>query len=326
MIIEEWDSKFQLKPSDKTIHVIEKPTGLVDGFNEGKGIDEFINLSKSCFYIDFDYDYKNIEAFHQPELSFRDKIDNIHRPDYVINSIAFYHSSKRNNEYKTGKIGHLYRPMMVDANGYSTWCDWTIERLGIIRLWLDKTFLKIGTSPFRIMPVGDTFGYTSTPSSDCTGGDGTYLAAGETYTCSAGTGVSITICAQASAGTTKAKMAVYKDDDTLLTNGASAEITNITAKTTYTANFSSAPTLASGTNYRLVMVTDATTTYFWFDTAGSAYKYYWGSYATFPATPIAAWSGTGGARRFGIYCTYTSSASPKVIRPVHQKMMMAGLL
>jgi hypothetical protein len=76
------------------------------------------------------------------------------RPMSVVGSYAVY-CDKVNNEYKIGKLFHLYRPLLIDAKGKEVWLD----------------YKKIGNTLFVILPdlngleypiiIDPTLGYTS---------------------------------------------------------------------------------------------------------------------------------------------------------------------
>lgn len=163
------------------------PTGVKEGFNQRGGIDWIIRLLKkpSINYLNFDFDSFRLVAYHQGELTPNGGTDKsgkawVARPDYVVNSIAFYHASKGlcvtqsdvDRFITTGKAFHLYRMSVVDAKGVKTWANWTVESASQVRLSIDSAFLNTATYPVVIQPFGDTFGYTSTGGSkDLDGAD-----------------------------------------------------------------------------------------------------------------------------------------------------------
>ena len=57
------------------------------------------------------------------------------RPENVINSHAIYYN-KRNNKYKNGKWGHIYRISLQDANGNWTWAESSV-------IPVDRTHAKL---------------------------------------------------------------------------------------------------------------------------------------------------------------------------------------
>ena len=82
-----------------------------------------------------------------------------YRPENVVNSYAVYHSSRRDNEYKTGKAFHIYRPEAIDSKGNRVWCDLDIDvKLGILSITVPSMFLNSVNYPIIIDP---SFGKTA---------------------------------------------------------------------------------------------------------------------------------------------------------------------
>jgi hypothetical protein len=86
------------------------------------------------------------------------------RPENVVNSLAVYHAASPLNiaggkEYRTGKIGHIYRPKAIEAGGRETWCDMAYdERTRVLSITVPKEFLDSALYPVIVDP---TFGYTT---------------------------------------------------------------------------------------------------------------------------------------------------------------------
>ncbi len=78
------------------------------------------------------------------------------RPENIVDSFAIY-CDKRNNEYGTGKIGHIFRAEARDSTGHSVWCDMEYRgsQLTVIVPW---EFLNDATLPIVVDP---TLGYTT---------------------------------------------------------------------------------------------------------------------------------------------------------------------
>lgn len=108
-------------------------------------------------YLRFTINTKHCSVYIQPELTKKEKAEGLFRPANVINSLALY-SPFKNNQYGVGKIGHIYRPYVVDYGGVKEWCNFTYEGNGEVRLWLPPEILNVGKYPLWIDP---TFGYTS---------------------------------------------------------------------------------------------------------------------------------------------------------------------
>ena len=312
-----------------------------EGFNELGGIDMKMVLKRNpgLNVVTFTYNHMNADAFLQPALTVEytagwsdefncniavneTAVTNVatgeilaERPVHVVNSIAFYGDPEQvNNGYKTGKIGHLYRMRVTDSATIpkTTWADWGFGGgQSQITLTVPQAFLDAATYPFKIEPVGDTFGYTSA------GASGGRLLndriTGGVYAGATGTGTSISAWISAGYDSCLAKCALYDTASTanLITNSVTEELT-INTTSGYelkTFNFISAPTL-SAQDYRIVGWGDASGVLYSiaYDTVdGASADYATATYgASFPATQTFSSLAN---RKVSIYCTYTPSAS-----------------
>jgi hypothetical protein len=112
---------------------------------------------------------KNVTAYYQAEMSFEEMVKvKVDRPLDVMRSLAVYHVDKRHNQYKTGKITHIYRPVAWDNTGLKVWCDF--EELNDLHegqeydlsngltVNVPQEFLDQAQYPVTVDP---TFGYTT---------------------------------------------------------------------------------------------------------------------------------------------------------------------
>ena len=259
MLITKANSRINLT-LDRPYRSILKRTGLVPGFNEGAGFDLRLVLKSrpEHNYIDFNYDAHLANAFHQPELTSLEKVNHI-RPDHVINSIAFFDPTR---DYKP-KIGHLYR---MKANGH--WCDWTVEKFGRLRLWLDEALLKTAKYPLYIYPVADTFGYTTAGASASTLVTNSIVGTWPWYPNHSGIVVSMEFYGNTSANGTNAQMAIYSNNQ--ITGIRQANTVSVPCTTTpqwWTANVTVGGQIAAGSNYVLCLSFDASYAYQYYDLA-----------------------------------------------------------
>src|SRR3989339_1084063 len=89
-----------------------------------------------------------------------------HRPENVVGSYAVYHKTKRNHKqgeenYRTGKVAHIYRPKIIDANGDWVWGEMRIHGNQLV-VSVPQDFLDNGVYPITVDPA---IGYTSDPDS-----------------------------------------------------------------------------------------------------------------------------------------------------------------
>jgi len=98
-----------------------------------------------------------VNATHVMELVNGTWITTTYRPENVVGSYAVYHAYKMNNEYKTGKAFHIYRPKIIDAEGKTAWANLNIdEKKGVLMVTIPQEFLDKAVYPVVIDP---TFGY-----------------------------------------------------------------------------------------------------------------------------------------------------------------------
>jgi len=112
--------------------------------------------------IEFSLNTKGVEFFYQPALTQAEIDEGAQRPENVVGSYAVYASENKTNyvggkEYKVGKIGHIYRPKIYDANGQSVWGVLNITG-NILSVEIPQAFLDSAAYPVVVDP---TFGYTT---------------------------------------------------------------------------------------------------------------------------------------------------------------------
>ena len=95
-----------------------------------------------------------------------DGVVHYERPINVVDSYAVYHNMLRDNQYATGKLFHLYRPLFIDAENNTSWMNITITETAMT-FHLNQTFLAAAVYPVVIDP---TFGY------DTVGGSGAVIS------------------------------------------------------------------------------------------------------------------------------------------------------
>jgi len=137
--------------------------------------------------IEFSLNTKGVDFFYQPPLTeefqngyseefkkeivvtetqVKDLQGNVlvNRPENVVGSYAVYASENKINyvggkKYKVGKVGHIFRPKIIDSVGTEVWGDLHIEN-GILSATIPQDFLDKAIYPVR-HAAGLTFGYTT---------------------------------------------------------------------------------------------------------------------------------------------------------------------
>lgn len=97
-----------------------------------------------------------VEFYYQPPLTTAEIAEGHIRPPEVVGSYAVY-CNRRNNQYKTGKLAHIYRPYCTDARGRKAWAELSIVQ-SKMRVTLPKRWMCSAAYPVRLDP---TLGYTT---------------------------------------------------------------------------------------------------------------------------------------------------------------------
>ena len=130
------------------------------------------------------------------------------RPENVVGSYAVYHNTKVNNEYKTGKAFHIFRPKLRDVKGNTAWADLNIdEAKGVLTIMLPQDFLNNAMYPVTMDP---TFGYTSIGASS-ESQPGGYCGACKFQASEAGSVTKVTAHVQQRSGAADSKNGVWSD-------------------------------------------------------------------------------------------------------------------
>ena len=254
------------------------------------------------------------------ETTCTDKEGNVvsERPENVVGSYAVYSKERKDHaeggkNYANGKIFHIYRPKIIDANGNAIWGTLNYEN-GTLSVTVPQEFLDKATYPVKVDP---TFGYTTAGATSVTmNQDAAYVTKYALSEANA-TVTKLTMYEKvSSAGTRNLKGLLYSDSaaypSTLLASSSAVSISNTTAAW-QDLTFATSTTLASATDYWLGFVGDTGTpsqTYY-YDTGTTNQNYRRnpssGDYANPPSTYPA--GATGAARKVSIYASYTASST-----------------
>lgn len=189
----------------------------------------------------------------------------VYRPENVVGSYAIY-SSLRDNEYSTGKVLHLYRPLLIDANGARSWAVLNVTG-SVFTISANSTWLQNAAYPVVIDPV---FGYTNIG-----GTAGNDAASNSLFACkftSPGVAVNIQRIATYEAllsGTATTKDAIYSDSAGSPSGLLSISSDEITITTT-----------AAWYNYTMDYNTTASAVYWLANFAAGNRNVYWDSGST----------------------------------------------
>lgn len=148
------------KHGKEEVHIYE----VTDGYE----LEAILDKKPDTNIVEFSIETKGLEFHYQPELTEEEKLAGKDRPEDVVGSYAVYMAEKKKTyengkSYGCGKVGHIYRPKIIDAEGNWVWGVLRLdEKYGIIRVVIPEEFLDSATYPVRVDP---TFGYTSVGSS-----------------------------------------------------------------------------------------------------------------------------------------------------------------
>ena len=314
------------------------PTPIKAEFNTLGGYDIFITIKESLATnkLYFIYNSKAVVAYPQPALDTIYRIGDkeflhtvasvnethvvdakgfimVQAPIHAVDSICFYSATKRGDytavggqNYYSGKVGQLWRVKCFDSHDNWAWCAWNLED-SYITLTIPQKFLDTASYPLEIRPIGDTFGYTSTPTEDYNSASQNYAIIPDyVFTGAAGDGVSMHIYAKSDTNGHHISCAVYDDQDpgTFITN---ANVQDIDLGTDYgwvEGNFAIAPTFEA-VDYHLAWNSEHDDNNILFDWGDEGYYYGYQS-QTYGSWANEDWAWTGATRKhFGIYVTYT---------------------
>ena len=202
--------------------------------------------------VRFKLEYSNCSFHYQGQLTPEQIRAGRNRPDRVVGSYAVRRSDgKKNNMYQTGKVFHLFRPLVTDWAGQSIYADIRLEKIDDNSSWLDviidPVWLSHATYPVVVDP---DIGYTTIGASNSSIENTAY---GYEFTMTeAGTldSISAYCIENGSTGAHTTECAVYEADDTRLAVSAQKnDWVNATAAWG-THTVSGSPSLSNAATYR----------------------------------------------------------------------------
>jgi len=241
----------------------------------------------------------------------------IHGPEYVIGSYAVYHENKAGDysrvggkNYRVGKVFHIYRPKIIDANGNWIWGKLHIDTdRGILTITIDHDWLNAASLPLTVDP---TFGYDTAGVYEI---DFVEEIMGTKYNSPSdiSDADSISVYTKLLSGPPEDtfKAAIYEaDGDTgiLVSYSLTSEesVTNTSPHWHHFADYSPKPSLSPSTDYFLVFQT-LTWGYlaYFFDEVTGTYQVGTPNHPIIGDSPITFHDA--GEGKFSVYCTYTAA-------------------
>ena len=208
-----------------------------------------------------------------------------HRPENIVGSYALYWS-KSNNQYQTGKVGHIHRPLLIDALGRKVYAKLSIDvERKKLRITCPERWLSRATFPVIVDP---TIGYNVIGGSIDDTND--YIVTTKFTAPANGTTAAGTMYQGGftNSGTVAAKGAIYANA-AASPNGKSkvstsdASITLTTTTSTFQSGALTPPALVNGTSYYLAEGGNTNARYYYDTSTGTVHYDKW-TPGTMPAT------------------------------------------
>jgi len=99
--------------------------------------------------VEFKMDFTDgLNFWYQPPLTQQEIDGGCERPENVVGSYAVYWK-KKNNQYKTGKFCHIYRPRLFDVDGNWKWIELKFENKKLTYI-MDKDWLDNAAYPVYV--------------------------------------------------------------------------------------------------------------------------------------------------------------------------------
>jgi len=305
------DDKIKWEKGDKKIEFYEVEADEENQDGAYKFV-WYLDKKPKSNIVDFEIISDGVDFLYQPPLTQEEIDEGAFRPDRVIGSYAVYASEKKVNwvggkEYKAGKVGHIYRPKIIDANGDWVWGNLHIEN-GIYSVEIPQEFLDEAVYPIK---ANDTFGYTTI-------GESFHYPAQDQLS-----GVNFTSPADISGETVNSvsfyvnpdsqslKGLIYTENDgsseiPLVSNAIGGAVTG-SSDNWYVSNFETSPSLSNNTVYFISYIVNSTIGYGKYDTDSGVFAEKADNSYSSPAA-ISAYDHYGDDdKKHSIYVTYASS-------------------
>jgi hypothetical protein len=328
--VKKWDAKLQITslqslPSETSANSYALTAEQSKTEDGGLELEFVLSAKPNSNSINIPFSKENITLLYQPPLteefkqedceiwtSTHIKLENgieFFRPENVVGSYAVYHSSKRNNMYKTGKICHIFRPKLIDADGKTAWAEFNRDanETNVLTITLPQAFLDSARYPVTVDP---TFGKTSIGASSNSWSQDWAVCSKATLS-ENGTVTQLSAYNQATSTTINATMVLYNHDAGNSRPGNVQDTSDEQSVTTTAAwrNF----TVNGGLSAAIYWIGIGHSGGFriWYDTSGTndtAYKSF-----TYPSFPNPFGSCNFYTRIYSFYATYTSGATVQTV-------------
>jgi hypothetical protein len=305
------ESEFELVEEGKKIKL--KGSKVEAHFYEKENAFEFEAVLKEkpdTNIVEFTLNTKGIRFSYQPELTEDEIKEGIIRPENVIGSYAVFSIDEKINIesekiYGSGKVGHIYRPEIIDSAGNKIWGKLNINN-DILSIEIPQDYLDKAIYPVFVDP---TFGYTSA------GGSASGYVANwgmvSKGTPAGGNGYVTKLSAYIgikTGGGSNGKAVIWLNSDgTIISNGVGGTTIPISgAPSWYDLTYSSYPNIIDGTAYLVGCVANGGNTNWYFDNDDPNGGYGDNNSYSTPVTLVL----DDTSRKHSIYATYTVGSPP----------------
>lgn len=302
----EWSDSKQSAKIYKADKILTLSEDVSIGEEGGFELELIIPSKPSSNRFSFSLQTKNVRFCFQPPLTQDEVNEGCERPPHVDGSYAIFRAdNKQSNQYMTGKVGHIYRPVVYDSLGEKVWADLELED-DYLTVVVPQKFLDKAQYPITIDP---TIGYTTAGASS----DTNYLTVAVGGFSLGVTGDFTAVTAYFDKGSgdrADCYGVIYADNG----SGAPAAILALSANNTDAAfatldwhELTLSETITSQTIYPGISVGNNTSRFFRFDTDASVDGFENESDPAPPADPFV--PVTRDSRKYSIYATYTEVSS-----------------
>lgn len=237
-------------------HIMDTPPEA-----NGLEFEVILNEKPDTNVFEFSIQTKDVDFFYQGELTEEEIAAGCFRPASVIGSYAVYFSDRGRggSKYTTGKVGHIFRPKIIDANGEWVWGELSVDvERGILSITAPQDFLDKKAYPMIVDP---TIGYqvqgasTETSSQNLIVVLKTAVTTGASDDGMVGNKMGVFLNTSGGGSNAKSKTMIYNTDLTPLTDGMSEEryITGIKDQLRWWFRNDGRAVLAASTAYYLCM-------------------------------------------------------------------------
>jgi hypothetical protein len=258
-------------------------------------IEVILNEKPVSNVVEFTLSDKDVEYLYQPPLTQEEIDKGSVRPENVVGSYAVYAKSNKVNyvdgkEYKCGKVGHIFRPKIIDSVGTEVWGELKIEN-GTLSVTIPQDFLDKAVYPIR-HAAGLTFGFITEGGTNTLADSNTNGTRG---TPSAGSGTSMSVYCNYNPG--GLLLALWDSSKNTIANGSTGS--SASTGNPLTINFSSSPTITAQNYYVGVIFTGGVGALYYDTATNLGWNSSGTSYANLGSPDV-------NNNKWSVYCTYTA--------------------